>query len=170
MKKIVLLLIFGAALNVCVAAKHTTLPHSIYQPKNDPDDGTKLKLIIGGKTYDIQMYNLIYNPKDDKSKNDETAIGFYSGSVITISIRSSRLDQEFVDWIFDPNQKPQDGQLIAYDAESGKSIREITFTGATVSSYNENNNAFNFSSNGNQIVGLTLKYKTITVKATSVKI
>ena len=169
MKKLIFLLIFGAALNFCTAANHTVLKHNVYQPKNDPDEGTKLKLIISGKTYDIQMYTLNYRPKTEKTKNDE-AENLYSSSVITLSLRASKLDQEFIDWIFSSNQEPRDGQIIMYNADSGKNIREITFSGATIASYSENNNAFNFNINNNQTVSFSLKYKTVRVKSIIIKI
>jgi len=169
MKKIIFLLLFAAAFNICTAANHSVISHITSQPKNDPDEGTKLKLIINGKTYDIQMYTLNYRPKTEKSKNNENELSLYSSSVITITIRASKLDQEFIDWIFTENPLPRDGQIILYDTDSGKNLREITFTGATIATYSENNNAFNFNINNNQTVSFSLKYKAVSVKATDAK-
>jgi len=127
------------------------------------DEGSKITLKIGDKTYDIQMYNLSYHPKTAKERNESTFVNNTSNT-ISISIRSSKLDQEFIDWIFAVDQQPKDGQIIVYDGDSDKVIKTITFTGATTSSYNEGFNIASFGLNNSRTTTFGLRYKTVSIK------
>jgi hypothetical protein len=124
------------------------------------DDGYKIKLIIGDKTYELQSYNLIYNTSD-KGKSDIPTLNFYQTNNITLNIRAPKIDAELIDWILNPDQQPKDGQIIISDSETGKVIRTITFIGAKTNTYTENN--FSPSYN-NSSTTLSLKYKTLSIK------
>lgn len=132
------------------------------------DEGVKIKLVLGNKTYYLQNYSIIYS-RIDKTKNDATSSNVFGGtypyqkSNISVNLRSSKIDQELLDWILSAEQQTKDGQIIVTDGESGKTLKTITFTGANTAIYNENNNINNFGGNI-QYTNFTLYYKTISIK------
>ncbi len=132
---------------------------------NTFEEGTKIKMILNGKTYELQSYTLNYVPFDpDKPKRENQLYNFQTNA-ITINLRTSKIDQELVDWIFSENQSLKDGQIVVYDAESGKPIKTISFKGAKTGSYTENSNmAANYPMTQYQTATFQLKYKTVSVK------
>jgi hypothetical protein len=161
MKKIALLILFGTLLNISIAADHLSHKHGITR-LNVNDESSKITLKLGDKTYDIQTYNLSFRRNRNKEKTESASIDNYNTNTISITIRSNKLDQEFMDWLFAENQQPKDGQIIVYDADSGKT-KTITFTGATTSSYNEGLNVANALSNSRTTI-FGLRYKTVSIK------
>lgn len=110
---------------------------------NNIEEGTKSKLIIAGKTYDLQSYNVSYYPSDpDRVKGEGSTANPYNlmSNAVIVNIRTAKLDQEFVDWIFSENQAPKDLQLVVYDTESTKVIKTFSIKGARTSMYTENSN------------------------------
>ena len=129
-------------------------------PGHTFDEGVKIKLILGGKTYDLQSYSLSYFVADKQKA--ELSMYNYQTNAISMGMRSSKVDPEFIEWLINPAQQPKDGQIILTDAESGKIVRTINLTGVTTFSYTENN--FNPNYNTNQITNFSLKYKAISIK------
>jgi hypothetical protein len=164
MKKTILLVCSLLLLLVIPAAFGKFSPkHHILHQKIQLDDGTKFKLILGNKTYELQMYNLSYVPASTEKSKTEMPVNIYQSNTLNVNLRTSKIDQELMDWLLDPEQSPKDGQIIAYDADTNKPIRTITFTGAKTASYNENNNSGFYNLN-NQLTGFALRYKTISIK------
>lgn len=127
------------------------------------DEGVKIKLILNGKTYELQAYNLTY-VRDDHNKSDGPFLGSsYQKSSINLTLRSSKIDQELLNWILSAQQDAKDGQIIVTDGDNGKTTKTVTFTGANTASYNENNNTNNFGGNL-QFTNFSLSFKTIAVK------
>ncbi|MGI4727806.1 MAG: type VI secretion system tube protein TssD [Janthinobacterium lividum] len=136
--------------------------------KSNFDESVKIKLILGNKTYELQSYSLTYfrpdNSKTNITSNDVlTAYSPYQKSNISIMLRSSKVDQELLNWLLAPEQQSKDGQIIVSDGDSGKILKTVTFTGANTASYNENNNTNTFGGNP-QFSNFSLSYKSISVK------
>ncbi|WP_374951354.1 type VI secretion system tube protein TssD [Mucilaginibacter sp.] len=127
------------------------------------DEGTKIKLTIGGKTYELQSYSLSYVPgSGDKAKSETVVMSYAPTNSLNFNIKQSKVDSEFLDWIINPDQQPKDGQIVVTDGDTGKVLRTITFGGAKTQSYNENMFIQNY--NNGQFVGFNLRYKTISIK------
>jgi hypothetical protein len=135
---------------------------------SDFDEGVKIKLVFNNKTYELQAYNLNYirvdNSKSDVvSSNVSGYVYPYQKSNINLTLRSSKIDQELLNWLLSPDQQPKDGQIIVTDGDSGKILKTVTFTGSNTANYNENNNTNNFGGNL-QFTSFSLSFKTISVK------
>ncbi|RYY07661.1 MAG: hypothetical protein EOP43_02600 [Sphingobacteriaceae bacterium] len=132
------------------------------------DEGVKIKLIFNNKTYELQSYNLNYNrvdnSKSDGAINNVPAYVYpYQKSNINLNLRSSKIDQELLNWLLSPEQQTKDGQIIVTDGDTGKILKTVTFTGSNTANYNENNNTGNFGGNL-QFTSFSLSFKTISVK------
>jgi len=134
--------------------------HTIYK-KVKSDEGTKIKLILGDKTFDIQSYSFGFYPASNE-KDKAAAANIYQNNLINVNIRVSKIDQELLDWLLNADQQPKDGQIIVYDADTNKELRKITFTGVKTGAYNENYN--NTYTTNSQTTNINLRYKTISVK------
>lgn len=162
-KHLILIPLICVIAHFSYATTRKVLKADTFLSSNKSDEGTKMKLILGDKTYDIQSYNLSYFPASGNKTMTETVVNTYQSSVITIGVRSSKIDQEFIDWLLKSDAQPKDGQIIIYDADTKKTLRTISFTGASTWSYNEYNNVQNFTVS-NQVTSFSIKYKTINVK------
>lgn len=143
-------------------------PVSIHKKLVKADEGTKLKLILGNKTYDISgyMFNYVYQiPVDKTNSNNGVATNIFGNQTnnINITIRSVKVNQELMDWILSAGKEPKDGQIIVTDAESGKVTRTITFTGLIATTYSENaSNLFvNYAQNN---INFGMHFKTVNIK------
>ncbi|MDB5287359.1 MAG: hypothetical protein JWR05_2308 [Mucilaginibacter sp.] len=159
-KTFYLICVLSLFLTVSFAANNSNGKPNPAFTKYAYDEGSKIKLIIGDKTYELQSYNLIY-AITDKSKSDLPPSNYFQTNNISFSIRSSKIDAEFINWILNPDQQSKDGQIIISDSETGKVTRTITFTGAKTNTYTENNYTAN---NINQYTNFSLKYKTLSIK------
>jgi hypothetical protein len=123
------------------------------------DEGSKFKLYIGDQTFDLMSYSINYSTLDARSL---AANPFYVGSTVSLSIRTSKVDQTFLNWLFSQHQEEKSGKIVVYDGESGKEIKTILFTGLTTSSYSENGNAM-ANYNITPQISFGLRYKTINI-------
>ena len=109
------------------------------------DEGIKVKLTLAGKTYDLVSYTLNYTAVD-KSRLDAMPVNALNNiNVLSVTIKSSKIDQELIDWILSPDSFGKDGQIVITDGESGKTLKTLTFSFLKPNSYTENY----FSNNGN---------------------
>ncbi|WP_299497967.1 type VI secretion system tube protein TssD [Mucilaginibacter sp.] len=84
---------------------------------------------------------------------------------ISVTIKSSKIDQELMDWILSTDKEAKSGQIIITDGESGKTSKTITFTDLKASSYTENmynNGAFNI--NIQPTTSFSMHFKTVNIK------
>jgi hypothetical protein len=167
MRKLVfVVLLLASTVNYSAAKTLAKFPYS--KAKLNFDEGVKIKLILNNKTYELQGYNLTY-VRVDNSKNDVTSSNIlgvyypYQKSNISLTLRSSKIDQELLNWLLSPEQQTKDGQIIVTDGDSGKTLKTVTFTGSNTASFNENSNTNNFGGNP-QFTSFSLSFKTISVK------
>ncbi len=140
MKKHITLIIFSF---IFLASNAKPLPLPV-NTKIIADEGIKLKLTLSGKTYDLISYNLNYIAAD-KSKQDApgstsiitTSILAPTVNNLNVSLRTSKLDQELMDWILTPNGSEKDGQIQIIDADAGKVLKTISFNSLKPANYTE---------------------------------
>lgn len=162
LRSIILILMFLPATST--VAHSLTVVHSHNKSNVQAEEGIKIKMTLGNKTYDLQSYSLnFYRPEKTPAETPSSIYGNLS-STITISIRSSKIDQELLDWMLAPEAIGKDGQIVVSDAESGKVLRTVTFTGVKTANYNENIMTNNYGINNLQNTNFSLRYKTINVK------
>jgi Hemolysin coregulated protein Hcp (TssD) len=158
-KAFYILTILATVFIVPATAKKLATGYHHYNKNVRFEENPKIKLILDGKTYEVQNYNLaFYAPIPDKPSTTT----LYQTNSINISIRSSKIDQDLLNWILAPDPAPKNGQIIIYDADTNKTIRTITLTGLKTGNYNENNNS-NFPNN-NQYTILSLHYQSVGIK------
>ena len=132
------------------------------------DEGISIKLVLGNKTYDVISYNLNFTATDKEKSTPITTNGFSymnQSNTIGITIRSSKIDQDFMNWLLSDNAEPKDGQLIITDNENGKLLKTITLTVLKSAFYNEsmyNNGPMN--NNIQATTNFTLRFKTVSIK------
>ena len=134
---LIILSVFFLAAN----AKTTSFPIPVTKTRSYAEEGIKVKLILGGKTYDLITYNLNYSAAD-KSKQDipvsPSPLLLNNGvNSVNVTIRSSKIDQDLMDWILSPDSNTKDGQIIITDADAGKTLKTITFSSLKPANYNE---------------------------------
>lgn len=169
MKKVLYLsVLLIVAASAVFAARHPA-KHTAKAVKNRLEEGTKIKLTLGDKTYDIQLYSLsaYYADKvNDKPKTTDAALSYYSSNSLSITLRTSKVDQALLDWMLSPEPQIKDARMVVYDGESDKVIRTLTFTGVRPGSYSENNgsNTYGYGNAGSLLSGFGLKFKTVSIK------
>lgn len=141
MKKHTLLLAFSLIF-LAASAKTTSLPIPVTNTKIYADEGVKVRLILGGKTYDLLSYNLNYSAADrsktDIPVNSSPLILNNTVNSINVTLRSTKIDQELMDWILSPDSNTKDGQIVITDADAGKTLKTINFSSLKPANYNEN--------------------------------
>ncbi len=159
MKKAFSILLIAASVFILPAmAKKPAFKSNGHNKNLFLDEGTKIKLILDGKTFDLQSYNLnYYVPPVDKS----TTVPVYQSSAVMVNLRSSKIDQELLDWILSPDAKPKDAQIIVYEEDTNKTVRKIILTGVKPASYTENSNLNNIT---NRNTTLNLRYQSVSIK------
>jgi len=132
---------------------------------NTFDDNTKIKLILGDQTYEIQSYSLSYHQTETKpAPNPITGIvGVAQTNSISVVIRTAKINQGLLDWILNPEQELRNGKIVVYDTDSGKVLKTITITGLKITTYSENGNS---AANINLIqqTNLAFHFTTINIK------
>ena len=107
------------------------------------DEGFKARITLGGKTYDLLNYSLNFNGVD-KVKLDAMPLNTTLNiNILSVGIKTSKVDQELMDWILTSGGTPKDGQIVITNSETGKVVKTITFTLLKPNTYNEsfyNNN------------------------------
>lgn len=142
MKKHITLIILSL---IFLASNAKPLPFPVkFTNAINADEGIKLKLTLGGKSYDLISYNLSYIASD-KSKADApgstsiitTSILAPTVNNLNVSLRTSKLDQELMDWILAPSSSEKDGQVQIIDTDAGKVLKTITFNSLKPANYSE---------------------------------
>jgi len=114
---------------------------------------------LDGKTFDLQSYNLnYYVPIPDKALSTPV----YQYSALMVTIRSSKIDQELLDWILSTDAKPLNAEIIVYEEDTNKPARKIRLTGVKPASYTETSNLNNLTNNRNTTINL--RYQSVSIK------
>lgn len=154
------LLAFNTNATRLPATHHASLTKTIF------DEGTKAKLVLGGKTYDVITYNLNFTALD-KTKGTDVPLQTYPGlnvfNGITLSIRSAKIDQELLDWLTSTDGAPKDGQIIITDVETGKTLKTLNLSGLRPSTYNDNYYS-NVTSYGQGNTSFGLRFAKVSIK------
>jgi len=142
-KHIVFTLLLLLPFFLTLKANSSTIPGLPYANLAD-DEGFKARITLGGKTYDLLNYSFSFNGVD-KTKLDAMPLNTTLNiNILSVGIKSSKVDQELMDWILTSGGTPKDGQIVITNSETGKTVKTITFTLLRPNTYNEsfyNNNA-----------------------------
>lgn len=164
MKKTVIILLL--LLSTIAYSSDQTLP-KVSSPvsRSGFDEGVKIKLVLGDKTYELRSYSISYYRANKVKDNSNVSSGVspYQRNTLNVNLRSSKIDQELLNWLLSAEQQSKDGQIIVTDIDSAKTLKTVTFTGANTYSYNESNNN-NSLGNNLQNASFSLNFSSIAIR------
>lgn len=165
MKKAVTVLLL--LLSTIAYSSDQTLP-KVSEPvsRSDVDESVKIKLVLGDKAYDLKSYTISYYRTDKAKTKGSNALSFtypYLKNSIGITLISSSIDQELLNWILAPEQQAKDGQIIVTDIETNKTLKTILFTDANTYTFSESNNT-NSHVNIVQFSSFSLDFSSISIR------
>src|SRR6187402_2696155 len=97
-----LVLIFSVVLLFFAAKAADTRFLTTHTTTIADDEGIKVKFTLGGKTYDLVNYTLNYTAIDRSRLDAKPVNNLNNINILSVTIKSSKIDQELMDWILSP--------------------------------------------------------------------